>query len=48
MLGTNTWVDIERTYDMTKIQSSATKSHMQTDKILVDFGFITNAGQLQH
>ena len=39
------WIDIERVYDMEKINSTDIKTHMQTDKISVDFGFITNAGR---
>ena len=50
ILGTNGWIDIERTYDMTKSigKSGSTgklTTHMQVDKIEVDFGFITNAGK---
>ena len=37
------WIDIERVYDMKKIKSTDNNSHMQVDKIFVDFGFITNA-----
>ena len=49
ILGTNGWIDIERTYDMTKSigKSGSTgnlTTHMQVDKIDVDFGFMTNAG----
>ena len=44
MLGTNTWVDIERVYDMTRTKSGSITSHMQVDKIEVDFGYMTNAG----
>ena len=44
ILGTNMWIDIERVYNMEKINSDDIKTHMQTDKISVDFGFITNAG----
>ena len=49
ILGTNGWIDIERTYDMTKSigKSGMTENlttHMQVDKIEVDFGFMTNAG----
>ena len=43
MLGTSMWIDIERVYDMKKIKSTDNNSHMQVDKIFVDFGFITNA-----
>ena len=39
------WIDIERVYDMEKNNSTDIKTHMQTDKISVDFGFITNAGR---
>ena len=49
ILGTNGWIDIERTYDMTKSMGKSGSTgnlttHMQVDKIDVDFGFITNAG----
>ena len=44
ILGVNSWIDIERTYDMEKITSHRIKTHMQYDQIFVDFGFITNAG----
>ena len=49
ILGTSTWVDIERTYDMKRSigKRGATENlttHMQVDKIDVDFGFMTNAG----
>ena len=49
ILGTSTWVDIERTYDMTRSigkrgSTGNLTSHMQVDKIDVDFGFMTNAG----
>ena len=46
MLGTNTWIDIERVYDMTRSKSANITTHMQVDKIEVDFGFMTNAGDL--
>ena len=50
ILGTNGWIDIERTYDMTRSigKSGSTgklTTHMEVDKIEVDFGFITNAGK---
>ena len=53
ILGTNGWIDIERTYDMTKSigKSGSTEkltTHMQVDKIEVDFGFMTNAGKRAH
>ena len=49
ILGTSTWVDIERTYDMTRSigkrgSTENLTTHMQVDKIDVDFGFMTNAG----
>ena len=49
ILGTSTWVDIERIYDMTRSigkrgSTENLTSHMQVDKIDVDFGFMTNAG----
>ena len=49
ILGTNGWIDIERTYDMSKSigksgSSEKLTTHMQVDKIDVDFGFMTNAG----
>ena len=49
ILGTSGWIDIERTYDMTKSMGKSGSTgnlttHMQVDKIDVDFGFITNAG----
>ena len=47
ILGVNYWVDLERTYDMTRIKSERIKTHMQTDQILVDFGLITNAGNVE-
>ena len=53
ILGTNGWIDIERTYDMTKSigksgSSEKLTTHMQVDKIDIDFGFMTNAGITAH
>ena len=47
ILGTSMWIDIETVYDMKKIKSAKINSHMQVDKIFVDFGFITNAAYSQ-
>ena len=44
IMGVHNWLDIERTYDMVKINSSRITTHMQVDQIYIDFGFITNAG----
>jgi hypothetical protein len=44
ILGTSMWVDMERTYTMTRPTTGRVTSHMQVDQIDVDFGFITNAG----
>jgi hypothetical protein len=46
ILGTNMWIDIERIYDMTKVKSDKITTHMQVDKIMVDFGLLTNAGDI--
>ena len=38
------WLDIERTYTVTKLTSSRVTTHMQYDQMVIDFGFITNTG----
>ena len=48
ILGSSMWIDIERVYDMTKIKSDNINGHMQIDKIMVDFGFMTNAGNIHN
>ena len=44
IMGVHTWIDIERTYSMEKINSNRITTHMQVDQIFIDFGFITNTG----
>ena len=38
------WLDIERTYTVSKLTSSRVTTHMQYDQMVIDFGFITNTG----
>jgi hypothetical protein len=45
ILGVNTFMDIERTFNMKSTKTMNLNTHMQTDSIYVDFGLITNAGK---
>jgi hypothetical protein len=46
VLGVNTFMDIQRTFKVTAGKTQNLNTHMQVDSIYVDFGFITNAGQI--
>ncbi len=46
ILGVNTFMDIERTFNMKSTKTMNLNTHMQTDSIYVDFGLITNAGKI--
>jgi hypothetical protein len=39
-------MDIQRTFKVTAGKTQNLNTHMQVDSIYVDFGFITNAGQI--
>ena len=44
VLGVHQWIDIERTYTMHKLKSSRITTHMVSDQMVIDFGFLTNTG----
>jgi hypothetical protein len=41
-------MDIQRTFKVTAGNTQNLNTHMQVDSIYVDFGFITNAGQISY
>ena len=45
ILGVNTFMDIERTFELTSSKTKNINTHMQRDSIYVDFGMITSAGE---
>ena len=45
ILGMAEHLDITKVYDVNYIKSDNIKGHMQRDRIVVDFGHVTNAGQ---
>jgi len=46
VIGVNKYMDIQRTFKVIAGKSQNLNTHMQVDSIYVDFGFITNAGQI--
>ena len=46
VIGVNKYMDIQRTFKVIAGKSRNLNTHMQVDSIYVDFGFITNAGQI--
>ncbi len=48
VIGVNKYMDIQRTFKVIAGKSRNLNTHMQVDSIYVDFGFITNAGQIYY
>jgi hypothetical protein len=46
VIGVNTYMDIQRTFKVIAGKTQNLNTHMQVDSMYVDFGFITNAGQI--
>ena len=44
ILGVNTYMDIERTFNVAVSKTRNLNTHMQRDSIYVDFGLISSAG----
>jgi hypothetical protein len=48
ILGVNTFMDIQRTFDVVVNKTINLQTHMQRDSIYVDFGYISSAGREGH